>query len=405
MRNPVTHTLISFLGKGRDDPKTGYRTATYDFPDGRQRTTPFFGLGLCEYVDPSALVLLGTSSSMWDVLVEYLNDDGEDELRLELMDAVTGKRVDQALLDRLGAHAERGLGRQVRLRLITYGRSEGEQRDILGTIARAVPRGRVSFDLTHAFRHLAMLGLVSAFFLEKVGKLDIAGLYYGALDMTEKGVTPVLRLDGLNAIQRWVDALDRFDATGDYGFFAPLLAVDGVGSADVSCLEAAAFHERTFNLRDAARKLRTFLPVLDRPLPGASGVFQAKLGERLRWVKQESLHQQQRILAYVYLHRRDYVRAAVLAWEAILSRECESASLNVEDFCEDGDRSQAEAQLRAGLRQAGQRWTDTSHYRLKDLRNSLAHAAEPWSQEVRRVRAHSEALYKLMESDMKRALG
>jgi hypothetical protein len=38
--------------------------------------------------------------------------------------------------------------------------------------------------------------------------------------MTEGGVTLVLRLDGLTAIQRWVAALDHFDASGDYAVFA-----------------------------------------------------------------------------------------------------------------------------------------------------------------------------------------
>jgi CRISPR-associated Csx2 family protein len=86
-----------------------------------------------------------------------------------------------------------------------------------------VPRGELSFDLTHGFRHLGMLGMLSAFMLERIGRLRVRSLWYGALDMTEDGATPVLRLDGLYAIQRWVTALEHFDASGDYGVFAPLL--------------------------------------------------------------------------------------------------------------------------------------------------------------------------------------
>ncbi len=29
----MNSTLITILGKGRDNPKTGYRKATYEFPD------------------------------------------------------------------------------------------------------------------------------------------------------------------------------------------------------------------------------------------------------------------------------------------------------------------------------------------------------------------------------------
>ena len=87
-----------------------------------------------------------------------------------------------------------------------------------------------------------MIGLLSSFMLEQVRRLKVSDLWYGALDMTkENGVTPVLKLDGLVRIQHWVDALARFDATGDYGLFAPLLVADGVEPDKAECLETAAF--------------------------------------------------------------------------------------------------------------------------------------------------------------------
>ena len=79
-------TLISFLGKGKE---TGghYRTASYQFPDGL-RTLPFFGMALTEYLKPARLLLVGTSSSMWDVFFEHEAPAGDDEL-LSLIDAVS----------------------------------------------------------------------------------------------------------------------------------------------------------------------------------------------------------------------------------------------------------------------------------------------------------------------------
>ena len=65
-------TLVSFLGKNTGDPKTGYRNATYRFSDGRESTTPFFGLALAEALKPDRLVIFGTAGSMWDVLVGHL---------------------------------------------------------------------------------------------------------------------------------------------------------------------------------------------------------------------------------------------------------------------------------------------------------------------------------------------
>lgn len=399
------HTLVTFLGRARDNPATGYRETTYRFPDGTERRTAFFGLALAEHLRPDTLVILGTRGSQWGVLVWHVAGHGDEGARLELIDAEAEARVDQALLDRVAPLLSRATGRPVAARLIPYGRDEAEQRSILDCVAQAVIKGQVSFDLTHGFRHLGMVGFLSAFMLERIGNLDVKALWYGALDMTENGLTPVLRLDGLTAVQRWIEALDRFDATGDYGVFAPLLLADGVPVNKTKCLSAAAFHERVFNLRDAACGLRTFLPVLDDPLPGASGLFQRKLGERLRWVGKDSLYEHQRSLAYVYLNRRDYVRAAVLAWEAVITRECQQCGLDPEDFGEDGERGQAEAMLKARLQQQGTRWAESPHRRLKDLRNSLAHASAPWSPEVRKALADPDQLFKLLEADIKRVLG
>ena len=143
-------------------------------------------------------------------------------------------------------------------------------------IADAVPNGEVSFDLTHGFRHLGMVGFMSAFMLEQVRSLRVRGLWYGAHDMKDptSGVTPVLRLDGLTRVRRWLGALDKYDASGDYGVFSSLLIEDGVAEDKAACLERAAFYERTLNLADAARQIRTFLPILDTPPGGCVGLVQ-----------------------------------------------------------------------------------------------------------------------------------
>ena len=61
------HTLVTLLGKGRENARTGYREATYRFPDGSEQRTPFFGLALTRYLQPDALVILGTRGSQWGV--------------------------------------------------------------------------------------------------------------------------------------------------------------------------------------------------------------------------------------------------------------------------------------------------------------------------------------------------
>ena len=370
----MTHTLVTILGKSRESKNTGYRQTTYRFPDGKEEQTAFFGLALSQYLEPDATVILGTSGSQWDVLVEHLATDGDDEARLALMEAVENQAVTQCLLDQVTPLLTQAMGCDVLPRLIPFGRTAKDQYAILNAIADAVPNGAVSFDLTHGFRHLGMIGFLSAFTLERFRNLSVRDLWYGALDMTQNGVTPVLQLDGLVRVRRWVDALDRFDATGDYGVFSPLLIDDGVPADKASCLKDAAFLERTLNVSDAARKIGTFRPVLDTQLAGASGLFQRRLTERLRWVEADRLSEQQWELAYQYLNRGDFVRAAMFGREACVTRVCEDYGVPGIEFGE--GRQNALDQFEEKLK--GSKRPKAKAYRtLKRIRNALAHGTRP----------------------------
>ena len=161
----MNHTLVTFLGRTRQDPNTGYQRAKYRFTDeDAPRETPFFGMALAGHLRPDAAVILGTSGSQWSVLVEHLAQGDEVETaRLELLDAETPE-------DKAGCLRQQA----------------DEQYEILGVIADTVPNGDVSIDLTHGFRHLGMVGFLSAFMLERVRNLHVRGLWYGALDMTDR---------------------------------------------------------------------------------------------------------------------------------------------------------------------------------------------------------------------------
>ena len=394
----ATNTLVTFLGKGRADQQDGYKTATYRFPDDSEKTTPFFGLALADYLAVDTLVILGTSGSQWSVLVEKLAREGEEEdKRIRLMDAESEDRVDQTMLNDLADVMGRAAGRTVLPRLIPFGKNADEQYRILETVAAAVPNGTVNFDVTHGFRHLGMVGLLSAFMLERVRNLRVDRLWYGALDMTDRTthITPVLRLEGLRRVQRWIDALDRFDATGDYGVFAPLLEADGVPRKKVESLKRAAFYERNFNLKDAADSLRIFSTTLAEDLPGASGLFQHRLSERLVWIKEPNLAAQQRKLAFQYLKRGDFVRAAVFGWEAYITFECEAHRRDPNDFTDSGRKGMIE-ELRSEQGKFPD-WKRKAYRELNALRNALAHSAVPEDVSLRRVLRDEPQLKQTLE--------
>ena len=398
-------TLVTILGRARRrDGEEGYEKTTYRFPDGAEYPTPYFGLALAQHLRPSEVVILGTKGSLWSVLVEDLADaaGADEEARIELMDAEQSNAVEQSLLDRLAPLMQRAVKAVVRPKLISNSSEETEQYAILNAVDEAVQdSGELHFDLTHGFRHLGMVGFMSSFMLQRIRRLDVIGLWYGALDMKgPDGAAPVVRLDGLMRVRRWLDALDRFDATGDYGVFAPLLEEDGVPADKAQCLKDAAFLERTLNVPDAARKLRTFLPSLDKPLAGASGLFQHRLKERLRWATATPLSEQRRKLAHQYLKRRDFVRAAMFGWEACVSRVCEQRGISMSDF---GEEQQAVRDFEREADHATRRGIQS----LRALRNALAHGEPPpkWQANAQAALKDPQKLAKELETTMQRIFG
>ena len=404
-RVPVRrHTLATMLGRGPKSTATPYRRTVYRFPDGTTDETAFFGLALRRYLGPDVMVVFGTSGSQWSALVEHVAEgDEEEDARFRLAEAESAAAVEQPLLEELAPVLRRAVGCHVDPRLIPFGQNAGEQYDILAAIADAVPDGEVSFDLTHGFRHLGMVGFLSAYMLQRVRTLSVRDLWYGALDMTRHGTTPVLRLDGLVRVRRWVEALDRFDATGDYGVFAPLLIEDGVKPDKAACLRQAAFHERTSNVWDAARQIGTFLPVLDEPLTGASGLFQHRLAERLRWGAMTDATSKQRTLAYQYLGRHDYLRAAVFSVEACITRVCEDRGVDpLSRDVRERTKEDFQRQLRDGEYPEPEA---TAYWTLNSIRNALAHGSPPNQERYQRMLANPDRLRDELKTAIRQLLG
>ncbi len=358
-------TLISFLGKGRVDAKTGYRTATYRFDEGFVRTVPFFGLALTEYLQPDRLVLVGTAGSMWDV---FFDREGAEADTIALIEAVEQNRVDRALLDKHAARLERELGIAVQCILIPFARNTAEQIEVLSLLAGQVTAGEnLCLDVTHSFRHLPMLALVAARYLSHVAKVSVSELYYGALEMTQDdGETPVLRLSGLLQMLDWVEALATYDKDGDYSVFAPLLEVDGMEATRARLLEKASFFERTSNPVKAREALSSVFPSIEQHRGGLSDLFRDELVKRVNWFRDPERHQWEASLARASLARGDYLRAATFMFESVTTREAIMQKLgdpNSHDI-----RKEAYGNARKG---------NTDAKKLEYLRNALAHGQRP----------------------------
>jgi CRISPR-associated Csx2 family protein len=360
-------TLISFLGKSRADPATGYRKTRYRFEPGRVEEVPFFGLALTKVLRPGRLVLVGTAGSMWDVFFES-GTPAAGEVSVELMEAVQNEAVDDALLH---GHAERlaaRLGIPVHCLLIGQARTAPEQAELLHRLAGVIGEGEhVTLDVTHSFRHLPMLALVAARYLGRTRRVCVDDIYYGAADMTDPttGETPVLRLKGLLAMLDWVDALATFDKDGDYSVFERLLAADGLPAKQAALLGEAAFFERTSNSARAKETLSTVEPAIQGHAGALARLFRDQLTQRMGWFRKPTRHQRELALADAYLLRRDPLRCAIFLQEAWISRGLYEAR---------------EPDTAYESREQQKEWgrENSRPFRaLSQLRNAMAHGVKP----------------------------
>ena len=372
-------TLISLLGKSKLDAQTGYRTAKYRFSDGTTREVPFFGLGLMDCIKPAKLILAGTSGSMWDVFFDHQKTG--DEALLPLIDAVASESVTP---DMLAVHEQRlseKFGIPVQCILISYARDASEQAAVLTRLAEAVQPGEnIVLDITHGFRHLPMLALVAARYLTHVRRVSVKDVYYGALEMTQDGQTPVLNLGGMLQMLDWVEALAVYDKSGDYGVFSGLLQADGMQPTRAQMLAQAAYFERSNNPVQARQNLMgAFNPV--QAHQGTLGrLFSEPLARNIEWIRHGDRADWELALADRYLARKDYLRGATYLFEGFVSHAVRQQGGNITRF---DDREAARKLAQQDLPDAK---------RLARLRNALAHGVRPSDPEIKRLLQDEQTL-------------
>lgn len=383
--------MVSFLGRVKmrtesgEDP--GYAQTEY-LLDARTLPGTTFATAAIRVLNPERVVVLGTEGSTWVALLpNSLVKTGDFD---ELIAAGENASVRAEMLQRLEPVLEDTYGRPFVLRLIPPGRNVDEQTAILDRIAQTLESGdEVLMDVTHGYRHLPLIAMVSAWYLERVRAIRVRHLYYGAYEMGDGTVTPVLRLDGMIETLRWVEAVTQFDKDGDYGVFVHLLqsrtengAQTGQGDIfdGIKHLERSAYLERIQDIEGARAELMAFLEFSGhRDLPGVGRLFSGPFRERLEWVKSESTFTRYKQVAASFLRRRDYLRATIYLFEAFKAKLAQELGLNPGDY-RDRDKAQDRYHNCMGTTPAGQ-----DYKLLRILRNTLAHGSLPDKAEEREL--------------------
>lgn len=316
---------VSFLGKSRSSPSTGYRSANYCFEDGSIATTAFLGFELARRERPDRLYILGTSGSMWDLLLDaFVSPTIAEESVLALWEQSSKGQTDETLLGGFEPVLSQSLGIECHLRVIPYARHETEQSALLARLAEWIGEGdELILDVTHGFRHLPMLMLAASYYLKHVRKAKVKDIFYGALDMTENDITPVLGLKGILRILDWVQGLSAFESSGNYSVFGQLVESAGLDGGHDNLLRQAAFFERTTNPVKARENLTSVkLDQLDDPM---YTLFREELVRSTGWWRKGNRGDWEAALAWKWFDRHDYMRAAIFTQESLISRNMGNA--------------------------------------------------------------------------------
>ncbi len=385
----MERVLVSTLGRAAVAQGARYQAAQYQFPDGWRVSSSLFGMSLFQWLSsqggpPTRVLLLGTGTSMWDVLLEtcpggrVLSDDD-----LELYDVLSpALRAHVAAtaeqLAALSSACSRLWACPVRCLDIGFCLSEQEQSGALQLLARHVPEGsRVSFDVTHGLRHLPLLGLLSVFHLQQACGVTVDGVYYGALEARKDDTAPVLRLDFVRDAVAWIKGV----AAHQYG--GSLAAIGDIPDVEPALAEAlrnTAFYEDTNQVgaaRDAARTARDLLqrssgPVLD--------LYRPLLDQALSWVEGGSLGQRQLRLATRALAGRDYLRCSILLSEAAITS------------CVPRGGDPFDHTVRKGASAVANDTLGDEYRTLSHIRNALAHGSRPRQGQPQRALGSASAL-------------
>ncbi|WP_322510075.1 TIGR02221 family CRISPR-associated protein [Anaerolinea sp.] len=158
---------------------------------------------------------------------------------------------------------------------IPTGKDEKEIWGIFEKVIQAIPEDEtVTFDITHGLRSIPFLVFLFAAYLKSAKGVSIRSIFYGALELKENKIAPVLDLSSFADMLDWINAADQFIQTGNAIGLANLLEKREKNAADaLRKVSQAALLAQPFSLSNEAQKLQKELTRAANSFPHTSQPF------------------------------------------------------------------------------------------------------------------------------------
>lgn len=238
--------LVSFLGTGPIDPKSGNMTRNYsvaDYKIGDQTISSKFVTSVLKKVTQvDKVIVFGTVKSMWEVLYEYIcTENGKDTdqkiaINLFEMSDSGNAETDISVLSKDNFTLFSKYGWEPHL--IYYGldniQIEKNFKIFADALSTLPEKSTIYLDITHSFRSLPIMAVSAVDYLNTVSgkKFTIDSIYYGMLDVSrELKYTPVIKLDYILRLQEWAKGGYAFLEYGDTDMIRDLLSKSNKNAA------------------------------------------------------------------------------------------------------------------------------------------------------------------------------
>lgn len=151
----MAYTLVSSVGTGMY--KEGYRKTVYCFPSGEKIETHIFLNALLKnkYRDISKIILVGTVTSGWDMLI-----DVDDELWEKVCEAKEKNAIDQGIISEIESYLSNKFNIPTVIKYHTDKIVNETSEEIFNLYSSIIPEitdENILFDITHGFRSMPIL--------------------------------------------------------------------------------------------------------------------------------------------------------------------------------------------------------------------------------------------------------
>lgn len=396
------HRLIVILGTGQKQMrKDRYDKTRYFFENNPGETveTTFISDAIIRLSKEKFdhVHILGTKDSMWDGLYERciqenLNERTENNWN-KINSGIKSRTLENNSEElRIVEDAfEKEFGVNVSCQIINVGVDSNEMWSIFNSISNIPSENdKISIDITHGLRYQGMLLTIAINYFSLIKDVELINVFYGAFELNKEydGKTPIFNLGLIGKMFDWINAGYSFKIYGDVKPLANLFPKD---EKSKEFIDRANYFSNILSLNSGediqkgSNKFLKKIELIDTNLPQNKPFKYIK--DSIKEFPQSLLGKpvwEALLLIAEHQYKNSQFGLSILtAWEAVVERFADAASINVRE--KDSIGKPLDKHVKISNFARGNREIGTVVTKLSDYRNRVAHTSSEKAPETKNI--------------------